>query len=377
MRKVLAIATVAAGALLLCVVSLLAYSTVLQRRTASALAIQSPNGIQEAGYERIGGLRQWIQIRSQDRRNPVLLCLNGGPGASWIPLTPWFRAWERRFTVVQWDQRGEGKTLESTGPSIASTMTIDTMSHDGIEVAEFVRRRLGAGKVVLLGHSWGSILGIHMIKARPDLFAAYVGTGQVGDLSRSLRLSYAVTLARAKAAHDDGTAGELTRIGPPPYDEAHMQNVATLFGALGAYAPASDREIMAKMPGAILSAPNYSLRDIQYRNAGFTSVPPASLYLAMEKTDLLRLGPDFKVPVYFFAGDGDNVTVLSETKRYFDQIRAPRKALVVFPGGGHFVVWSMSDRFLAELISNLAWLSRRADGSTPHGARRGRSPRAG
>src|SRR5579871_1755927 len=146
-----------------------------QRQLAQELAIHSPNGIDEAMYVKIGGNEQWIQIRGQDRNNPVLLCLHGGPGATWIPLTALFVPWEKDFTVVQWDQRGAGKTLEVSGASIAATMSVDRMTQDGIEVAEFLRTHLHKDKVILLGHSSGSILGIHIVKQRPDLFYAYVG----------------------------------------------------------------------------------------------------------------------------------------------------------------------------------------------------------
>jgi pimeloyl-ACP methyl ester carboxylesterase len=281
---------------------------------ARALAIHTPNGIDEARYVRIGGIDQWVQIRGQDSRNPIILCLNGGPGASWVPLTLWFVAWEKDFTVVQWDQRGEGKTLETTGPSIAATMSIDLMSQDGIEVAEYLRHRLGQNRIVLLGHSWGSILGIHMVKARPELFSAYVGTGQVGNLPRSLQLTYDDTLSKARLAHDGRAIKGLEEIGQPPYDSAHVRNAIALFDRLGAYAPQSDQEILAALPAVLLTAPNYSLRDYYYRIEGFASVPTPKLYEKIFSTDLSRLGPEFKVPVYLFQGADDPLTL--EAERY-------------------------------------------------------------
>lgn len=136
-----------------------------QHLTARAIAIHTPNGIDEAMYAKIGGIDQWIQIRGQDRNNPVILCLHGGPGGSWLAQTPLFWPWEKEFTVVQWDQRGTGKTLESTGSSVAATMSVDRMVQDGIEVSEFLRNHLHKDKIILLGFSWGSLLGIHMVKS--------------------------------------------------------------------------------------------------------------------------------------------------------------------------------------------------------------------
>jgi len=181
---------------------LLALRLYHQHALAESIAIHTPNGIEEGMYVRIGGIEQWIQIRGQDRSNPVLLFLHGGPGGTLLPMTELFVPWEKAFTLVQWDQRGAGKTLETTGASVAATMSIDRMTRDGIEVSEFLRTHLHKDKIILLGHSWGSILGIYMIRQRPDLFYAWVGTGQVGNMPESLRIGYARLLEKARAKGD-------------------------------------------------------------------------------------------------------------------------------------------------------------------------------
>jgi pimeloyl-ACP methyl ester carboxylesterase len=150
-----------------------------QHLGARALAIQSPNGLQEGMYVKIGGIDQWVQIRGEDRGNPVILFVHGGPGGSTIPISSGWQSWEKYFTVVQWDQSGAGRTFRKTGESIATTMTLARMTQDGVEVAEYLRAHLHKDKIVLIGHSWGSFLGIQIVKQRPDLFYAFVGTGQV------------------------------------------------------------------------------------------------------------------------------------------------------------------------------------------------------
>ena len=131
----------------------------VRSRNARDYVVASPNGVDEAKYVVIGGIEQWITIRGEDRNNPVLLILHGGPGDA---TNPWgyagFRSWQKRFTVVQWDQRGAGRTFGKSGPSIAPTMTIDRMTQDGIELAELLRKSLQKDKIILVGHSWGSIL---------------------------------------------------------------------------------------------------------------------------------------------------------------------------------------------------------------------------
>src|SRR5580693_659455 len=136
----------------------------LRARNARDYAVKAPNGIDEANYVQIGGLEQWITIRGEDRENPVLLLLHGGPGDA---TNPWgyagFRTWLKYFTVVQWDQRGAGKTFGRNGAAVASTITIERMVQDGVELAELLSKKLQKEKIVLVGHSWGSILGVFIV----------------------------------------------------------------------------------------------------------------------------------------------------------------------------------------------------------------------
>src|SRR5262249_3380306 len=121
------------------------------------------------------------------------------------------------FTVVQWDERGAGRTLRKSGKGIAPTITVDRMAQDGIELTEYLRKHLGKEKIVVVAHSFGSILALQMVKARPDLFYAYVGTGQVGDNSKNFAVAYDALLKKAKAVDEHRAIAELTRVGPPPY----------------------------------------------------------------------------------------------------------------------------------------------------------------
>jgi hypothetical protein len=121
--------------------------SILRERNARQYAIDSVKGVDEATYVRLGGIDQWVTIRGEDRQNPVLLFVHGGPGDV---TNPWsfalFAAWEKRFTVVQWDQRGAGRTLRGTGPSIESAMILDRMAQDGIELSEISAEASRQGK---------------------------------------------------------------------------------------------------------------------------------------------------------------------------------------------------------------------------------------
>ncbi len=336
----------------LAVVALFSLRAYNQRTNAPRFAIQSPNGIEESGYIKIGGIEQWLQIRGQDRDNPVLLCVHGGPGATWIPLTENFIPWEKQFTVVLWDQRGAGRTLGATGASIAETMSVDRMTKDGIEVAEYLRTHLRKDKLVLLGHSWGSILGINMAKRRPDLFSAYVGTGQASDMPKSIATAYAHLQEQARAANDQRTLKVLTRIGQPPFDS--REKIEVFFSSMGKYPPASDRAAMQTIGAKLLAPkPDYSLHDEVDRVRGFMAVPPLRVYIELLNTRLGSLGPHFDVPVFFIQGAEDNLTQASLAEDYLRTIEAPHKEMVLLKGGGHFAFLSMADKFLEGLVSRV------------------------
>src|SRR3954466_8448407 len=126
----------------------------LRVRNARDYAITTPNGIDEARYVEVGGIQQWVTIRGEDRRNPVLLFLHGGPGDA---TNPWgfagFRLWLKQFTVVQWDQRGAGRTFGRNRSAPATLITLDRMAQDGVELAEWLRASLGKDRIVVVGHS--------------------------------------------------------------------------------------------------------------------------------------------------------------------------------------------------------------------------------
>jgi len=105
------------------------------------------------------GLEQWIDIREDNQANPVLLVLHGGPGSTWDPFVKIFEPWKKYFTLVEWDQRSAGRTYARNGPDSAR-INIDRIVLDGIEVAKYVARRFDGRKLILLGHSWGSLLGV-------------------------------------------------------------------------------------------------------------------------------------------------------------------------------------------------------------------------
>lgn len=323
--------------------------SVIRDRNIKQFAISSPSGINEASYVTVGGIEQWVTIRGQDRANPVILFLHGGPGDV---TNPWtfriFAPWEQRFTMVQWDERGAGRTLAKSGPGIAPTITVDRMAQDGIELAEYLRRHLGKPKVILVAHSFGTILALRMVRQRPDLFYAYVGTGQVADETRNYAVAYDALVRKARDLGNTAALTELQRIGPPPYPSCAGYRVqwkwANAFEGADGF-----------LNGTIsltLVAPGGSVEDFNRSEEG-EILSADQLVPQTKSARMADLGLSFAIPVFFFQGAEDFTTPTELAHQYLDSLHAPQKAFVPIEGGGHFAVFMRSNQFLKELVERV------------------------
>lgn len=298
-------------------------------------------------YIQIGGIEQWIQVGGQAPDNPVLLYLHGGPGGTSIPAAAAWKPWESHFTVVHWDQRGASRTFRKNGEAGCGRLTIERMVQDGIEVAEFLIERLGHPRILLVGHSWGSALGIHMLKRRPELFSAYVGTGQLVNSRATEEYNYHRELKRAEQLENDEAVGALRAIGPPPY--SHVSALLTLHEW-------TDRLTQGdgdpSQPRPTPRTPGFTSEDMASMLEGF-AFSRKELMDELHFVDLPSLGLHFEIPIFFFQGTHDQQTPLELAKRYFDAIAAPQKRFVEFEGCHHFVVMNRPDAFLRELLTHV------------------------
>jgi pimeloyl-ACP methyl ester carboxylesterase len=322
---------------------------------ASEAATESNGAVEEESYVEIGGTEQWLHLRGHDRRNPILLILHGGPGSTWDPFMDLFRDWERRFTMAYWSQRGAGKSYRRSGPTIAATMTIDRMVEDAIEMAQYLTRRLDKRRVIVLAHSWGTVLGTIAVQRRPDLFLAYVGTGQVVNSVRGESAGREETLRRAHVANRQDAVAALEALGEPPYDDINKM-------------------IAERKWADVFDTPSDAQFNQHWRNpAYFTAEDNAERTRAWLFSNLIMWGDKrqdgpimrvdfaksavrFFVPMFFIQGGEDHITPTKLVAAYERDIVAPQKALIVLPEGGHNAVITMPDKFLAAMNQVLGGL---------------------
>src|SRR5437588_1582324 len=186
-----------------------------QSQVAKRIAIKSPDGIAFVEKVRLGGVDQWIQIRGHDRTKPVLLFLHSGPGFPQMPFSHVNAALEKEFVIVHWDQRGAGKSYSYSVPE--SSMTIEQFIADTHELVQLLLQRFGRSKLILVAHSWGSIVGALTVAKYPDLFDAYVAISHAVNAPESERMMYRFALETATRDGNKKAATGLKRIGLPPY----------------------------------------------------------------------------------------------------------------------------------------------------------------
>ncbi|OJT18855.1 hypothetical protein BO221_39780 [Archangium sp. Cb G35] len=299
-------------------------------------------GIASLEQVRLGGVEQWLLIRGRSLHNPLLLYLSGGPGTSEMAWVRHFNApLEEHFTVVQWDQRGAAKSYAAR--KNGDDLTVEQFVSDANELLELLTTRFSQQKVFIVGHSWGSILGVLLAQRRPERVHAFVGTGQQVNFLENDTLCHLRAYELAMRYGDYKALARLARIGPPPYTGRDMtQRYLTLYSLAGRHA--GRRGLMPELLSSMLTAPEYSLRDKVQFFLGLRETFPR-VYPQLAGLDLEAQVPRLEVPVWFLLGREDYVTPSELAVRYFDKLEAPRKTLLWFEHSGHSPPFEEPGRF--------------------------------
>ncbi len=312
------------------------------------VAAQRPKlDIDVTSFISVGGIDQWISIRGLDRRNPVLLVVHGGPGEAQWPVADKYVPWQKDFTVVLWDQRGAGHTY---GRYRAQTteFSLDRIARDGIEVTEFLRRTLRKKKVIVLGHSWGSMVAVEMVQRRPDLFAAYVGTGQVASWRATMDLQFDLAVSAARQNGDAAAVAALEARGRPDPTDPKMAFSVDIRPAMAAADRAWLQSLRAGAPALKAAHP----KDFQDFEDGFQFSAARALPDQM-RTDLPTTAKTFAVPFFVIQGQDDVMTPTRAAVEYFNGVTAPTKALILVPDAGHFAFMTAPAVFLGALVDTV------------------------
>ena len=314
-----------------------------------------PNSIAVLEKVKLGGSDQWISIRGKDSRNPVLLFLAGGPGGSQLVLEQRaLTGLEDRFVVVNWDQPGAGKSFDAIDHA---KLTPDRYITDAHELVLNLRQRFGKEKVYLSGQSWGSALGIMVVQRYPELFHAFIGTGQVVAFLENELIRYDLALRLAQERGDQQQVEKLKQQGPPPYyGNDVLPKMLTYLNDLKKYRNDHQNSAIAKPKSNILFdliiSSEYGWYDKVNLSRGELKTVGV-VFPQLWGVDFRKQATRLKVPIYFLIGRHDGTTSPKLTEEYFNLLTATHKELIWFEHSGHAPWMNESAKFVEVMVNKI------------------------
>ncbi|OZV13262.1 hypothetical protein CIW83_05145 [Tissierella sp. P1] len=305
--------------------------------------IEGENSVAIIEKIKLGGLEQAILVRGKDISNPVLLFLHGGPG---YPQISFARKYEKKlennFVVVNWDQRGSGMSYSSNIPK--ESMNRDQFIEDTKELIDYLCEKYEKEKIYLVGHSWGTELGLYVVDKYPEKVAAFISIGQVVNGIESEVISYDYVLEMANKNKDQKALDDLMRIGEPPYkntvnDTAAQRKWLSKYGGVERKVDTL-RDIIL---GSIFSSEYTGIDGIKFTLGNKFSAD--TMWGHNKDLDFIRDIPEVKVPIYFCAGRYDYNTPSVLIEEYYNEIIAPKKELIWFEESAHFPNFEEYEKF--------------------------------
>ncbi len=339
------------GFFLLLLIGLLLYKQYLRYSTR----IETPNGISSLEEITLGDLKQWILIRGMDQNNPVLMFLHGGPGEPAVGMSSSRRLDAeliKHFTVVHWDQRGGGKSYNTSIP--VDSMTLDRLVEDCNELIDHLRNRFDTPRVFIVAHSSGTLIGIKTAHKYPGKIHAYVGVAQIINDCEHERMNYDFVVEEAERSGNVKHQIAIKAIGPPPYETPKklFEKAKYIVRYGGMMVDSSFR----KMIGIILpylTSPEYTLsegiRTILGRGRNFTT---NALWNEIIVVNFTKEIESIRVPIYFFEGKYDMITPTVVVEDFYKSLDAEKgKTLVIFENSGHWPMLEEKEKYEDILVN--------------------------
>ncbi len=296
-------------------------------------------------YVTVNGIEQYLLHYPQENK-PVLLFLHGGPGGAEHLLAHYLNPHFREIvTQVHWDQRGAGKTLARNKQN-GLPQSIEQMVEDLHQVVGHLQKVYHTQKVILLGHSFGSIIGSLYTLQHPENVLAYIGSGQVVNMMENERQGYLLAKENAQKAGNQKQIRMLEELeGYPPKDKDLMLKQLPKVRKLS---PRNPAELSAgKQFRIIRQSPCFHLSDI----SSLLKANKANRQLLYELLDfdLRSYSKQYEAPMHYISGEFDHTTPASITQKYFEELKAPQKSCVVLQDAGHNMMYEQPQEYVKVL----------------------------
>jgi len=344
----------------------------LQDHNSATYDAKGPKSIDVLESVNIGNIEQWLHIRGYDSDNPILLFLHG---ASFSQIG-WFdavqRPWENYFTVVQWDQRQTGKSYVPL-KQISSTMTNERMIEDTEEVIAYLRKRFNQEKIFLIGKSYGTYLGMHMVKRHPDWLHAYVADSQMINFMDFAHEEYTHLFHYAKTENNRELVIKLEAMAPRPDPEnrwaSFIEHEGFIYRELDrigkGITPLSYgtvERLFRSMAVNVLLSKHLTLSNLYNIFFGLKSIfdPKCGFSEEIMGIDIPgEIGSKFDVPIFVFTGAHDWHVPHAFQEQWFKSITAPYKEQVWFENSRHYPYLEEPGKYLMILVEKVLPLASR------------------
>jgi pimeloyl-ACP methyl ester carboxylesterase len=285
-----------------------------------------------------------------------MLYLHGGPGSPEIAfMKETNQEIENDFVMVYWEQRGAGKSYSKEIPS--ESMNLDQFISDTQELSEILAKRFKKEKIYLLGHSWGSFLGILTAYEHPKLFHAYLGVGQVCYQYKSEQISYEWVSEQAKNSNEEDDVRSLSEISFPDSladASAWKDFLMVERNYVMKYRGGVTRELTSMWPviKMVLDANEYTIKEkINFLPGSLFSLE--HLWLEVIHKNLFNEIDSMQVPVFVFQGIHDYQTSYDLAKEFYEQLKAPYKQFFTFKNSAHSPIMEEVEKFNEILKENI------------------------
>lgn len=316
------------------------------------------HGVDEGTYVTLGGQEQYVLMRGMSNDNPVIIYLHGGPSSPDTYVTYGFTDYLiDEYTIVAWDQRGCGRTyfhnIENDSENI--TASFEQAKADLDELVDYTLERFGKEQVIILGHSYGTILGSEYALEHPDKVSAYIGAAQVVSLEKMDIYSYEDAFQKAKDAGDD--ISELEAAFETFQTSGDLVDMMRLRSLTSRYHPVS---VSDKATWMAVTSPYFGVDDFRWF---LKQLGDMNEYFALNQQlfdytftfDAYANGLEYKMPVYFISGTCDWVCPIDSIQKYAEDISAPDVRMELIEGCGHNLQYSSPEKFadtVMEVLKN-------------------------
>lgn len=314
-------------------------------------------GVDEGIYITLGGQEQYVLMRGINNENPVIIYLHGGPSSPDTYTTYGFTDYlTDEYNIVAWDQRGCGRTYFHNADSDPSnaTASFQQAKADLDELVNYVLERFDKNKVIILGHSYGTILGSEYTLEHPDKVSAYIGAAQVVSLEKADIYSYEDALRKAIAAGDDTT--ELTNAFETFQKSNNLTDMMTLRRLVSKYHPVevSDKAIWLAITSPYFGIPDFRwfLKQLGDMDEYFKLNQQLFDYTFTFDANKNQL--KYEVPVYFISGTCDWICPIDSIREYTETISAPEIRFEFLEGCGHNLQYSLPEEFARTIKTLIA-----------------------